>query len=115
MLDKLLGLFRFVVPPDNANAKSVRAWRWAIFIVILVVSIDTLAGRGALAGYWGYAAQADVKVILELQYAEVIRDLHQQICGIRPDKNATLENTLEFYQLQYAELHGERYPLTACA
>ncbi len=113
MIHKLPNFFKYLVPP--ADAKGVKPWRWAIFIVVLIVATDTLVGRGALAGYGAYAAQADVKVILELQYAEVIRDLHSQICATRPLRNATLENALEDYQLQYESLHGSRYPLLACA
>lgn len=112
MIDKLLGFFKYIVPP--ADSKGVHPWRWAVFIVILLVSADTLLGRG-LIGYGAFAAQADVKVILELQYAEVIRDLHNQICAISPARNPTLENLLEDYQLQYEVLHGSRYPLSACA
>ena len=83
--------------------------------LILLVAADTLVGRGVLAGYGAFAAQADVKVILELQYAEVIRDLHNQICALVPAHNPTLENLQEHYQLQYETLHGSRYPLPACA
>lgn len=113
MIDKLLGFFKYLVPPADSN--GVRPWRWAIFVVILLVAADTLVGRGILAGYGAFAAQADVKVILELQYAEVIRDLHNQICSLSPVGNPTLENLLEDYQLQYEALHGSRYPLPVCA
>ncbi len=112
MIDKLLSFFKYLVPP--ADAKGVGRWRWAIFLLVLAVSIDTLMGRGVLI-YGAYAAQSDVKTILELQYAEVIRDLHNQICATMPLRNATLENALEDYQLQYESLHGSRYPLMACA
>ncbi len=112
MVDRLLGFLNFFVPPKDHE--GVHRWRWAIFVVLLLLVGNATAGRGLL-GYGAYAAAADVKTILELQYAEVIRDLHNQICATMPLRNATLENALEDYQLQYEELHGARYPLMACA
>lgn len=107
-----LDFLKFIVPPDGSH--SVRPWRWAMFVVVLILLVNGVAGRGIVGGYGAYAAAQDVQIILELQYAEVIRDLHLQICTIRPSRNPTLENTLEDYQRRYAELTGRRYPLPPC-
>ena len=93
---------------------SVITWRWAMFMCVLFLLVNSAGGRGFLGGYGAYAAAADVQIILELQYAETIRNLHMQICSIRPTRNATLENTLEDYQRRYDALTGHRYPLPAC-
>ena len=104
--------FKFLVPPKDS--KGVTPWRWAIVICVILLLANASAGRGFLGGYGGYAAAQDVQIILELQYAETIRNLHLQLCTIRPDRNATLENTLEDYQRRYEELTGHRYPLHGC-
>ena len=104
--------FKFIVPPHDK--RDVTTWRWVVVICVLVLLGNASAGRGFLGGYGGYAAAQDVQIILELQYAETIRNLHLQICDIRPDRNATLENTLEDYQRRYEELTGHRYPLPRC-
>ncbi len=103
---------KFIVPPTGS--KGVRPWRWAIFLCVIFLLGNAVLGRGFLGGYGAYAAAQDVQIILELQYAETIRNLHRQICSIKPDRNATLENTLEDYQHRYAELTGQRYPLPPC-
>lgn len=103
---------KFIVPP--LDSKQVTPWRWAIFICVIALLINAGAGRGLVKGYGAYAANHDVQIILELQYAETIRNLHQQICAIRPARNPTLANTLEDYQRRYAELTGRRYPLPHC-
>ena len=105
-------LFKFIVPPHAT--REVTTWRWIIVICVLVLLGNATAGRGGLKGYGAYAASQDVQIILELQYAETIRNLHLQLCNIRPDRNATLENTLEDYQRRYAELTGHRYPVHSC-
>ncbi len=105
-------ILKFIVPP--ADSDGVHPWRWAIFVCVLVLLANAVAGRGILGGYGAYAAAQDVQIILELQYAETIRNLHLQICAIRPDRNPTLANTLEDYQMRYAELTGRRYPLQSC-
>ncbi len=107
-----LDFLKFIVPPQGAQ--GVRPWRWAIFIVVLVLLVNGVAGRGLVGGYGAYAAQADVQIILELQYAETIRNLHLQICSMRPSRNPTLENALEDYQRRYKDLTGRRYPLSSC-
>ena len=106
-----IDFLKFIVPPSGAQ--GVRPWRWAIFVVVLLLIVNGIAGRG-LIGYGAYAAQADVQIILELQYAETIRNLHRQICASLPARNATLENTLEDYQRRYKDLTGRRYPLPSC-
>lgn len=103
---------KHLVPPKDAA--GVHAWRWAIFVCVLLLVGNGIAGRGFLGGYGAYAAAADVQIILELQYAEVIRDLQSQICKLKPKRNPTLENTLEDYQRRYAELTKRRYPLQRC-
>ena len=103
---------KFIVPPQGA--KGVRPWRWAIFLCVIILLGNAVSGRGFMGGYGAYAAQQDVQIILELQYAETIRNLHLQICAMRPQRNTTLENALEDYQHRYAELTGHRYPLPAC-
>lgn len=112
MNDRLLGIIRYIVPPKDKE--GVTGWRWGIFIVVVILSLNAASGRGILGGYGAHAAAADVKTILELQYAEVIRDLHDQICKIRPVANPTLQNTLEDYQRRYRDLTGKRYPLSPC-
>lgn len=107
-----LDFLKYIVPPSGAQ--SVRPWRWYIFIAICLLLINGAAGRGIVAGYGAYAARSDVREILELQYAETIRNLHQQICDIKPARNPTLENTLEDYQRRYADLTERRYPLPQC-
>ncbi len=102
----------FIVPPSNE--KGVNPWRWAIAVCVALLLLNGVSGRGILGGVGGYAAAADVSIILELQYAETIRNLHMQICNIKPARNATLENTLEDYQRRYADLTGRRYPLQRC-
>ena len=104
--------FRYLVPPKGSE--EVTPWRWAIFVCVLLLLGNAMSGRGIISGYGAYAAAQDVQIILELQYAETIRNLHRQICEMLPDRNATLENTLEDYQRRYAELNGRRYPLTPC-
>ncbi len=103
---------RYLVPPGDG--KDVTPWRWAVFICVMVLLVNAVSGRGFALGYGAYAAQADVHIILELQYAETIRNLHLQICSIRPTRNSTLDNTIEDYQHRYAELTGRRYPLRPC-
>ncbi len=103
---------KFIVPPQGSE--GVTPWRWAIFIVVILLLVNGVAGRGLMGGYGAYAAQADVQIILELQYAETIRNLHRQICEIRPARNPTLENALDDYQRRYADLTGRRYPLPSC-
>ncbi len=103
---------KFIVPPKDA--KGVTPWRWAIVFCIVLLLVNMVSGRGFMAGYGGYAAAADVQIILELQYAETIRNLHRQICSIKPARNDTLENALEDYQRRYSELTGRRYPLPGC-
>ena len=105
-------LFKFMVPPHDK--REVTTWRWIIVICVIVLLGNATAGRGVLKGYGAYAASRDVQIILELQYAETIRNLHLQLCSIRPDRNATLENTLEDYQRRYEELTGHRYPVHSC-
>lgn len=103
---------KYIVPPTDS--KGVTPWRWAIFVIVILLVGNAVSGRGFFIGYGAYAAQADVQIILELQYAETIRNLHLQLCSIRPERNDTLENTLEDYQRRYAALTGQRYPLPAC-
>ncbi len=103
---------KYIVPPQDS--KGVKPWRWVIVICVLVLLINAVSGRGFVYGYGAYAASQDVQIILELQYAETIRNLHRQICAIRPARNPTLDNTLEDYQRRYADLTGRRYPLPAC-
>ena len=103
---------RYLVPPKDSA--DVRPWRWAIFICVLFLLVNAVSGRGFVGGYGAYAASRDVQIILELQYAETIRNLHQHICSIKPERNATLENTLEDYQRRYDELTGRRFPLESC-
>ena len=103
---------RYLVPPKDTA--DVRPWRWAIFICVIFLLVNAVSGRGFIGGYGAYAASRDVQIILELQYAETIRNLHQQICSIQPERNATLENTLEDYQRRYDELTDRRYPLPSC-
>ena len=102
----------FIIPPKNG--KAVTPWRWAIFVCVVFLLVNAVSGRGFMGGYGAYAASVDVQIILELQYAETIRNLHLQICNIRPARNATLENTLEDSQRRYESLTGHRYPLQRC-
>ena len=104
--------FKFIVPPSDS--KAVQPWRWAIFVCLVLLISNGLAGRGLMAGFGSYAAAQDVQIILELQYAETIRSLHLNICSIRPERNSTLENALEDYQMRYTDLTGRRYPLPSC-
>ncbi len=105
---------KYIVPPHDTK-KDVTVWRWIVVICVVVLLGNGVAGRGGIVGGYGaYAAAHDVQIILELQYAETIRNLHRQICSMRPDRNDTLENTLEDYQRRYAELTGQRYPLPGC-
>ena len=103
---------KFIVPPTGST--SVHPWRWAIFVCVIFLLANAVSGRGFIGGYGAYAAQAEVQIILELQYAETIRNLHLQLCDIKPARNPTLENTLEDYQRRYEELTGHRYPLSGC-
>ncbi len=103
---------KFIVPPQGAA--GVTSWRWAIVVIVLILLLNGAAGRGFVGGYGAYAASQDVQIILELQYAETIRNLHLQICASKPARNATLENALEDYQRRYADLTGRRYPLPSC-
>ncbi len=89
-------------------------WRWAILLCVIVLGADAASGRGFLGGYGSYAAAKDVRIILELQYAEVIRDLHRQICSIKPDRNPILESVLDDYQQRFDALTGKRYLLPSC-
>ncbi len=107
------GFLKIIVPPHDTK-KDVTVWRWIVVICVVVLLGNATAGRGGLRGYGAYAAAQDVQIILELQYAETIRNLHLQICTIRPNRNATLENALEDYQRRYDELAGQRYPLPDC-
>ncbi len=104
---------KYIVPPHDTK-RDVTVWRWVIVFCVVLLLGNGFAGRGGLKGYGAYAAAQDVQIILELQYAETIRNLHLQLCTIRPKRNATLENTLEDYQRRYAELTGQRYPLPNC-
>ena len=113
MIDRVIDALKLILPPKDD--KGVTPWRWAVFVVVLILFANGIAGRGFLGGYGAYAAAQDVQIILELQYAETIRNLHQQICSIRPARNPTLENTLEDYQRRYEDLTGHRYPLPGCA
>ncbi len=106
-----LDFLKHIVPPSGST--GVLPWRWAIFVAVCLLLVNGVAGRGFMGGYGAYAAQSDVQVILELQYAETIRNLHRQICAT-PQRNPTLENTLEDYQRRYADLAGRRYPLPPC-
>ncbi len=108
-IDKFL---RFIVPPKGTG--EVTHWRWAIFVCVILLLINAGSGRGFIGGYGAYAANHDVQIILELQYAETIRNLHRQICAIRPDRNPTLASALDDYQRRYADLTGQRYPLPSC-
>lgn len=103
---------RFIVPPKGAE--GVTPWRWGIFVCVIFLLTNAVAGRGFIGGYGAYAAQQDVQIILELQYAETIRNLHLQICAIRPARNPTLEGALDDYQRRYEDLTGRRYPLPSC-
>lgn len=107
-------LLKFLIPPKNSENAS--PWRWAVFIAVLVLLANGAAGRGLLWGYGAYAAAQDVKIILELQYADVISGLHKQLCEAkkRGEPTARLEHALEDYQRRYRELTGERYPLSNC-
>lgn len=105
-------ILKFLVPPTDSD--GVHPWRWAIFVCVIFLLGNAVAGRGFIGGYGAYAAAQDVQIILELQYAETIRNLHQQICTIRPKRNRTLENTLDDYQRRYAQLTSRRYPLKSC-
>ncbi len=105
---------RYIVPPKNGIGKEVTPWRWAIFICVIFLLANAVAGRGFVGGYGAYAAAQDVQIILELQYAETIRNLHRQICAIRPARNTALANALEDYQRRYSELTERRYPLPSC-
>lgn len=107
-----LDFLKYLAPPKEG--KNATPWRWAIFVTVLILVGDGVSGRGFLGGYGAYAAAADVQIILELQYAEVIRDLHRQICGIKPDRNTILEGVLDDYQQRYDDLTGQRYPLPSC-
>lgn len=111
-MNALSRFLKFIVPPNDS--KDVTPWRWGIFFCVLILLLNAASGRGFVVGYGAYAAQADVMIILELQYAETIRNLHLQICAMRPDRNPTLENALEDYQHRYADLTGRRYPLSNC-
>jgi len=104
--------FKFIAPPHDS--KGVTPWRWAIVICVIFLLGNAVSGRGFFNGYGAYAAAHDVQIILELQYAETIRNLHRQICAIKPSRNPTLENALDEYQRRYAELTGQRYPLPGC-
>lgn len=106
------GFFKFLVPPHDK--REVTTWRWIIVLCVVLLLTNATAGRIGIGGYGAYAAQQDVQIILELQYAETIRNLHLQLCTIMPNRNATLENTLEDYQRRYEQLTGHRYPLPGC-
>jgi len=111
-MSSLSRFFKFIVPP--ADGKSATPWRWAIFVCMIFLLFNAASGRGWMVGLGAYAAAQDVQIILELQYAETIRNLQRQICATGTASNATLENTLEDYQHRYAELTGRRYPLRPC-
>ncbi len=111
-MNTLSRILKFMVPPSDA--KDVTPWRWGVFICVILLLVNAASGRGFVIGYGAYAAQADVQIILELQYAETIRNLQMHICSILPNRNPTLENTLEDYQHRYADLTGQRYPLLHC-
>ncbi len=108
----LTDLLKYIVPPQ-ASAQ-VTPWRWVIVVAVLLLLTNAGAGRGFLGGYGGYAAQQDVQIILELQYAATIVDLYEQICSMRPGRNQAIETALEDYQRRYASITGRRYPLRAC-
>lgn len=103
---------KHAVPPHDK--REVTRWRWIILACVVLLLGNATAGRVGIKGYGAYAAAHDVQEILELQYAETIRDLHLQICLARPTRNATLENALEDYQRRYEKLTGHRYPLSPC-
>jgi len=112
MVDKILNFLKYIVPPKDAQ--GVTGWRWGIFVVVLVLAVNAASGRGVLMGYGAHAAATDVKMILELQLAEEIRNIHTQLCTLPMNARQSLQNVLEDYQRRYRELTGSRYPLPIC-
>ena len=122
MIDRLLSFIKHLVPPSDSNdTKRVTHWRWGIFIGFLILAVDGMSGRGLIWSIGAYAASDDVaqvnqnvNIILELQYAAVIRDLHNQICKSDNGSKPTLQTTLDEYQRRYRAITGSRYPLPVC-
>ena len=106
---------KYLKPPDNGASDShVRGWRWLVVLTIVVLLGNAAGGRGWIPIIPAYALAADVRVLLELQYAEVIRGLQAEICRSQAQSRTMLQNTLEDYQRRYRELTGKRYPVTPC-
>ena len=105
----------YIVPPEDP--KLVKRWRWAIFIVVLLLIVNAASSRGLLGGYGAHAAAQDVKSILALQLAESSRYYHDQFCQAQTNEEPTdrLAQTLEEYQLQYKDVTGDRYPTGSCS
>lgn len=107
---------KLLLPPKHdASDRHVHSWRWVIVVAVVLLLANAAGGRGYLPFVPAYANAADVKVILELQLAEEIRNIHSQICQQPPANRRALQNVLEDYQRRYRELTGNRYPLPACA
>lgn len=106
---------KLILPPKHdASERHVHGWRWVIVVAMLLLITNAAGGRGWLPFIPAYAMGSDVKVLLELQYAEVIRGLQTQICNASGQNVATLQQTLEDYQRRYRDLTGQRYPTTPC-
>ena len=113
---------KLLVPPKNGAATpGVTQWRWAIFVSILLLLLNSAAGRGFLGGYGSYAAAADMQKILEVQFeslelqvATELRELQKQLCELSLGNRLTLERVIEDYQQRYSKITGHRYPLKSC-
>lgn len=104
-----------LMPPSD----PVTAWRWAVFVAILILMINAALGRGVF-GVGQYALASDLAAqgdqidqVLTLQIWETLRDLKKDECAENGDSDA-IAKAIEQLQQKYIKLTGERYPLSDC-
>lgn len=106
---------KLLLPPaTGASPRHVTGWRWAVVLSVFILLGNAAGGRGWIPIVPAFAQAAEVRILLELQYAEVIRGLQDEICKSSGRSKTTLQNTVEDYQRRYRELTGKRYPVAAC-
>lgn len=104
-----------LIPPDQDDHKGQSRWRWYIFIAVLLLLVHAGASSGLLPGGFGeHAPAADLKIVLELQIAETIRELQKEKCEMPPERRGRMERVIDDYQRRYKEITGQRYPVQRC-
>lgn len=122
-------IFGLLIPPADSSPERINAWRTAVFVALLAISLVLVGHISQTTGWLGIESQWAKESELDQLRAEVKimsrRNLESDLLNsrIRQCRAMSANNTdaaryagelLQSLRLEYLGTHGHSYPLPTC-